>query len=695
MLLSTPQDSSAIKLDMSSVDTHAVPSNLTQRPRILLEHEQLQKIRANQDNPFYAKALPAFYLQVASRTKSASISTYKGKRFIFEYGWVLPELATAYLISGNTSYRDEIIKRVNHLLGVDWKEYPADMLMGFSCVYDWLNAELPTDLKQKMLKRMSKETRTLFNHFIDEDTFWSEHNKIYGNHGISRAQALGFVGAALHGDDPMALKYSVLSHQYMRKLMEVLPADGAWHEGLMYLHGAAIGITRYAVIAQNVFGENLIETVPWFKNFPTFRRHSSFPDMVSNIDFGDSPTREGGGNSDTSSVLFKIASTLGDGRAQAMGETLVAGGKQVEALDLLWYNPDIAPVPPAQWERSAYLDDLGYYFWRSAWNEQAIYWAFRAGPPMGMKHFNNYFTPDWAGGWGHAHPDAGHVTLYAGGKYLIQDDGYVLKKRTSNHNVSMVGNVGQRGEGSTWFDGRDFFKVQDTARITKAAEGALFSYVIADLAGSYKDAAGINTLLRHVLYLYDGTAVIVDTYSLSSDMPLNSLFHSPKGDARLQNGVLKYKADANRGYFLKGLGTSHVKVSHSTHSITKSEAKGQMSRSNGTLITVRGSGSSGKLFTIIEPIRFNEQEMKWRAGLDGEKLKLERPGDGVELNIDFGSSDVLVTDGQGRRVDAGEIPQTRDNVVMTTPAPVQQPAAIQRPAPVQSPLTSMFPFSFK
>jgi hypothetical protein len=62
--------------------------------------------------------------------------------------------------------------------------------------------------------------------------------------------------------------------------------------------------------------------------------------------------------------------------------------------------------------------------------------VFKSGAPLGKLAQSKISTNELDAG--HVHPDANHLVLFAGGEFLLRDDGYlsVKKIRKSQHTLS-------------------------------------------------------------------------------------------------------------------------------------------------------------------------------------------------------------------------------------------------------------------
>jgi hypothetical protein len=144
----TGQASYAIDLNLSRIDQADLAKRLAQRPRIILTEAKLAEIRSKASNPGYGEMLPQFYADLEKMSRQAPMGKFYSRNNPREYGFVLPNLAFAYKLTGKKAYYNEIVTRVNELLAApDWKQNTdltgSAVLWGMSCVYDWLHSDSP------------------------------------------------------------------------------------------------------------------------------------------------------------------------------------------------------------------------------------------------------------------------------------------------------------------------------------------------------------------------------------------------------------------------------------------------------------------------------------------------------------------------------------------------------------------------
>jgi hypothetical protein len=223
-----------------------------------------------------------------------------------------------------------------------------------------------------------------------------------------------------------------------------------------------------------------------------------------------------------------------DQHAQWLAEAIerARGGKHGSSwLDLLWYNEEVKAESPDGLHRTAFFENFGMFFGRTGWSDDAVWAFFKAGPYQGHRaQSRNVYVG------GHVHPDEGNFLLWAFGKWLIIEDGYVLKKRTENHNVLLFNACGQLGEGRQAFDGRAVAESGGTSRIIYRKMELRYQYLVAEIGDMYPPQAGVRHWVRTFVLLPGGLIVLRDEVDLSHSGTVRSLIHfAPGGQLKLGN----------------------------------------------------------------------------------------------------------------------------------------------------------------
>ena len=139
--------------------------------------------------------------------------------------------------------------------------------------------------------------------------------------------------------------------------------------------------------------------------------------------------------------------------------------------------------------------------------------------------------PDWRQNTGHAHPDANSFIIFANGKYLTGDTGYLGIKNTDDHNTVLINGRGQEKDGLYEMFKDVSNERLDKVRIAEVSENKEFLYVRGEAASGYYNDLGLQKFNRHFLYVSSGYFVIWDelqtektaefTFLLNADKEIN------------------------------------------------------------------------------------------------------------------------------------------------------------------------------
>lgn len=117
---------------------------------------------------------------------------------------------------------------------------------------------------------------------------------------------------------------------------------------------------------------------------------------------------------------------------------------------------------------------------------------------------------DWRQNTGHAHPDANSFIIFAKGKYLTGDTGYLGIKQTDDHNTILVNNRGQERDGVY-----EMFKEVpnerlDKIRIAETFGNKDFFYARGEAASGYYADLELKKYDRHFLYVAPDYFIVWD-----------------------------------------------------------------------------------------------------------------------------------------------------------------------------------------
>lgn len=435
----------------------------------------------------------------------------------------LPDMALAYLLTGKEKYLQGSIKWMDALSSYpNWADNEdveaAEVLFGMSVAYDWLYDSLIPIQRENYRKKINLHANILHTILVNQKKWWAKD--LLQNHNYTNVMAIALAGFALSAEEPQAQEWIKAAQENFQLVLEVLPPDGASHEGVGYWSGGMNALLRYFMAEQSISNIRKIPHHPYFFNAPYFRLYTALPDYNDVADYSDSPRFDYQG---PGFILRALASAFKDGRAQWLAEQ-VEQARGIDAeyswKDLAWYDANISPVVPEDLPPYAFFDNLGLFLGRSSWSKDAFWFLFKAGPPQGrLAESKGIYTGS------HIHPDQGQFALWDKGKWLVVDDGYVFKKRTENHNVLTFNGFGQLGEGKKWFDEQEVKKFNGTASVVYQELQAEYQYLVADLTPIYKQAANLKRWQRTFVALQGKHIVIKDEVTLHHEGEMEGYVH--------------------------------------------------------------------------------------------------------------------------------------------------------------------------
>ena len=447
------------------------------------------------------------------------------------YGHALGCMAMVYKITGERAYRDAVVRWLDKLpMEGYWETKEPDLITAFVQIgaavsYDWLYDELPPALRLRLRNKLVAEASRI-HEIAEAPKRWYWNRSFLQNHLWFALNGMVHSALAVWDEEPTALAMLERATSHLSTTMSVMPTDGAAFESFGYWFYGMQPLMMDMYLSRESFGVDMFQT-PYFRECGDFLLHGFLPEAAweqGDLFFGfrDSTTHTG-----VRSYLFRLlARQFQDGRMQwladRMDERDEPGGKE-SWLNLVWYDPGVKPVSPAEAGMPTFrhFEDSGFVFARTGWNKDAAAVQFQCGPYFGHK-VSQLFNGDGGWGTGHVHPDLNHFSLLGRhGELLFVDDGYAKPKLTSNHNTLVVNGEGQLGEGEDWFKDTAASRALRPA-IKRAQTSAGLDYIVGDASLAYRPGAGVARFVRHLLFLKPDVLIVVDDIKLtrSGDMEL-------------------------------------------------------------------------------------------------------------------------------------------------------------------------------
>lgn len=599
-------------------------------PRLYVDRDKLADIKDRLSSYPYSKFWENVRVDADKYTAENLPHTIAGlgESDIRGLGKQLPVLAFVYLLTGDNRYLENIRRRMDAMSAYEnWATNQdigaAHLLFGMSVTYDWLFDSFTPDERQRYRARIYRQANIFYRLLADRKIWWARAH--LQNHNHVNVMSLAVAGVALCNEAKEAAEWLNAAEDNFRRVLAILPADGAGYEGVNYWSYGMEALLRYFMATGKIYGLGAVQGSPYFRNAATYRLHMSLPGFKESADYGDSPRFEWHG---PGYILRALAGLFEDGRAQWLAERIErARGPRARYswADLVWYNENIQPVPPDDLPIHAYFDSLGIFVSRTDWSDDASWFFFKAGPPQGREAAA---SKDGRRGLGHVHPDQGQFLVWAHGSWLINDDGYVLLKRTSNHNVLTFNGVGQSGEGRKWFNAS---QLRMPVRMLHSDMRKEFQYFEADLSSAYPPDAGLKKWIRTFIVWRGNRAIIRDEVELNGPGHVESFIHLEQGARRVTNDMLCLGTGSNISF--SSLLPRHAAQKLEAYSIAQNE-RGKYGNYEGMLVYAKYETSRrGVSLHLIAPNTRN---------CDPEKYILRLSNDNSRLLIQEGTERTLI-----------------------------------------------------
>ncbi len=411
-------------------------------------------------------------------------------------------------------------------------------LFSLAIVLDWLGDHLPAEARATLRRTLLERGARMFaaaNGDLPVDAgFW--RSSYISNHLWVNMAGLAAAALAL-GDEQGVRTWFELAVDKFRRTEGFRGEDGASQEGIGYWSYGVEYLLKFWQMAAALTGET--PSSAWWKNTAAYRLYLGLPRKAWKEDYTvvDIADCMRGDEYGPDHILYRLAAVNRDPYAQWLaGELRRAGvtNSSSQWLDLLWYDPSLAPRSPVGLPTLRHFEDLGIVSARSSWSGDESLVVFKCGPPAG--HFaagKLAFDPV---GLAHTHPDANHFVIFGCGEWLLRDDGYAWKD-TGQHNTLLVNGKGQVGEGSGFNSGGvNTNSINVRPRVIAATSSEAVDRISGDATGLYPAAAGLKRYLRSLYFLKPDVLILVDDIEAAEPRHLELRFHTESPCERKENG---------------------------------------------------------------------------------------------------------------------------------------------------------------
>ncbi len=462
------------------------PELMGVHPRVYVTDKELDELRQRARTTHRDLWQQALRKARALKTEPAAPPAQQ-RRAQNEVGIGIAEAAFAYKIEGDRRYLEAAKKYMDAAVSYDIWGYANDkpnvdlaaghLLYGLGWGYDLLYHDLSEQERTRYRDKLIKQARLLADYFKPKPGRTFAYSQ---NHVFIPITGLAVAAYARYGETPEAAGWAKLARAFYDRVLATYSQDGYYYEGFEYWIFATPWLVHYLDAQAHAAGEDLYD-LPGFREMHKYVAHAMLPSGQYVFDFGDvfegpltragkgeevARTHPGGHFHTNYNLLYRLAQRFQSGEAQGVAEWLKSFN-QVNAEDfwsLVWYDPNVKPIPIERQDTSHYFRDHEVFYWRSSWTKDATAFAFKCGPPEGH-HTASLLPqfPDWRLSDGHAHPDANSFIIFARGRYLTGDSGYEGVPLTEHHNTLLINGKGQAKEGL----GHDAFAGVPYARLDK------------------------------------------------------------------------------------------------------------------------------------------------------------------------------------------------------------------------------------
>ena len=514
-------------------------------PRIYLNSERIERLR-DAINTTHA-SLWAEVREQADRSVKRKPPEYieddrrSGDEQLWQrsVGNTMPVLAMAYVLTGDQQYLDSA--REWALASCGYKTWglgridgmdlaTGHQLFGLGIVYDWCYEDLGEEARNTIRETLIKRTSAMFEAAATEKAWW--RRSYLQNHLWVNICGMAVAGFALFDEIEDASQWIGLPLDKFQKTMAALGHDGASHEGVGYWGYGVEYMLKFMHLARELLDVNMYDH-DWWRNTASYRQYFALPRNAwtrrnNVVDIADCPRGNWYG---PDYLLRRLASEYEDGHAQWLAQEIDdsdVDSAEARWLNLVWFDPELQPIAPDDLPTMRHFDDMDVVSARSDWSGDESLVVFKCGPFIGHEAVQEFsYDP----GGGHVHPDANHFVLFAGGEWLIRDDGY-RPKWTGQHNTLLIDGKGQLGEGRMWFNGTEQLRLKARPRVIRSISSQEMDHTTGDATEAYPRDIGLRRYIRHLIFFKPDVLIVIDDVELEEARKLELRFHPEQGKAQ-------------------------------------------------------------------------------------------------------------------------------------------------------------------
>ena len=415
---------------------------------------------------------------------------------------------------------------------------PAHLLYAVAFAYDVLFDKWTKDEKETIKNKLLKQGSLMFDFFKYKDKKRYTYSQ---NHTWIPMAGLAIAAYVLMDESDEVKPWAQLARAIYDRTMLTFGTDGFFYESFHYYGFAFRWMIRYFDAHKQITGEDLYAPMqPKFQKMKYFAMHSILPDRENVFDFADVGDGSLNRNKEKKreklygeyEIMYRFASVYQDAQAQAIAD-FTRQETDFGTREPMWafinHDANLKPATLAEIPLGVYFEDNGTIFYRTDWTRNATAFAFRCAPPEGH-HAARLAAKilDWRENTGHAHPDANSFIIFAKGKYLTGDTGYLGIKNTDDHNTVLINNRGQAKDGVYEMFKEVPNELLDKIRIAETAGNRDFFYARGEAASGYYADLNLKKFDRHFLFIAPDYFVVWDELETENPSEFSFLLNADR-----------------------------------------------------------------------------------------------------------------------------------------------------------------------
>lgn len=441
----------------------------------------------------------AWTLVTGSTLTAANVAQNSAIRSVINQGGRQLEVATlAYKLTGNTTFRDEALRRGNELAALDpngptsyVNQDQGDRVIALSLLkaIDQLGAEVPPVQRQAWLDMVTVRTRPIYNDLSGSDGRLDQYP--FDSHGGTNLGFLAIISALGLADIPEATTwFDFAFRSYISQFSVWSGPDGGYANGTAYGQYTVDHILQVWPPLLQATGINIFNK-PWATGFLNFFMHFVPPGSKAHL-FGDENEI-----APDPRLLKAYASRFNTPTAAWYARSLVGNEDPLTLLQAPY------PLPVASVLTTAVPPNAALY--------SSIGWTAMHSNLASLTRTSVYFKSSQYGSFNHSHGDQNTFVLEKGGVPLLVSTGWYdwygsplwtswYRQTKAANGITFDGGVGQGVDGY-----REM--LQRNGKINYFSTSSLLDFVEGDATLAY--AGLLTSSIRKLWYMRNQDAVVI------------------------------------------------------------------------------------------------------------------------------------------------------------------------------------------